>query len=233
VSARREADLYPPVKAFLEQQGYEVKSEIGHLDVLAIRGDEPPVVVELKTSFNLALLLQGVERQTLFDHVYLAVPASPKGWPARYKDITRLCRRLGLGLLAVNTATAEVEAHLDPFPQAPRKNRVKSARLLREFSRRKGDPNTGGTTGIPRMTAYRQDAITLASELTANGPASPATLARATGIPRAGDILRANVHGWFTRLARGQYALSPSFILAQILPPEASAEPVGAPPEAR
>ena len=204
----READLYPPVKAFLEAQGYMVKSEIGHLDVLAIRGDEPPVVVELKTSFSLALLLQGVERQTLFDLVYLAVPVGPKGWPARYKDIIRLCRRLGLGLLAVKP-DASVEAHLDPGPYAPRKNTVKSARLLREFARRKGDPNTGGTSGIQRVTAYRQDASALASHLAAHGPQTPAALARATGITRAQIILHANHYGWFERVSRGIYGVTP------------------------
>ena len=203
----READLYPPVKTFLESQGYEVKSEIGHLDILACRGDEPPVVVELKTSFSLALILQGAERQTLFDLVYLAVPTSPKGWPARYKDIIRLCRRLGLGLLAVKP-DGTVEAHLDPGPYAPRRNSVKSARLLREFTRRKGDPNVGGTTGIKRMTAYRQDAALIAAALASTGPTSPAALARATGVTRAATILQANHYGWFDRVARGVYALS-------------------------
>ena len=36
--------------------------------------------------------------------------------------------------------------------------------MLREFQRRVGDPNTGGTTGVKRMTAYRQDALRLAAE---------------------------------------------------------------------
>ena len=206
----RESDLYPPVKAFLEAQGYEVKSEIGHLDLLARRGTEPPVVVELKTTFSLALVLQGVERQSLFDQVYLAVPIGPKGWPQRYKDITRLCRRLGLGLLAVRLGPPpHVEAHLDPGPYAPRKNIAKAARLLREFERRKGDPNTGGTTGIKRMTAYRQDAIALAAHLGTNGPSSPTAAARATGITRAASILRADHYGWFTRISRGVYDLTP------------------------
>lgn len=49
----RETDLYPPVKAFLEAQGYVVKAEVARCDVVAVRGDEPPVVVELKTRFNL------------------------------------------------------------------------------------------------------------------------------------------------------------------------------------
>jgi len=209
----RESDLYLPVKAFLEAQGYEVKSEIGHLDVLAIRGDEPPVVVELKTSFSLALLLQGVERQTLFDHVYLAVPLGPRGWPARYKDLTRLCRRLGLGLLAVKPDG--VEPHLDPAPYAPRKNTVKSARLLREFHRRQGDPNLGGTTGVKRMTAYRQDALRVAAHIATQGPSSPAAIAKAIGVTRAAQILQSDPYGWFDRIQRGIYALSPQGSVAQ------------------
>ena len=205
----RESDLYPAVKAFLVAQGYTVKSEIGHLDVLAVRGDEPPVVVELKTTFSLALVLQGVERQSLFDHVYLAVPHGPKGWSARYKDITRLCRRLGLGLLAVHlTVPPHVEAHLDPGPYAPRQNTAKSARLLREFLRRDGDPNLGGTTGVKRMTAYRQDALRVAAHLASQGPSSPARIAKATGVSRAATLLRANHYGWFDHVARGSYALS-------------------------
>lgn len=36
----REQDLYAPVKALLEAQGYEVKGEVGAADVVAIRGGE-------------------------------------------------------------------------------------------------------------------------------------------------------------------------------------------------
>ena len=208
----RESDLYPPVKAYLESQGYTVKSEIGHLDLLARRGDDPPIVVELKTTLSLTLVLQGVERQSLFDHVYLAVPLSAKGWSQRYKDILRLCRRLGLGLLAVRLDPAsppQVEAHLDPGPHQPRKNTAKSSRLLREFDRRKGDPNTGGTTGIKRMTAYRQDALRCAACLAEHPTAKPALIARDTGVARAATILRNDHYGWFERVARGVYRLTP------------------------
>ena len=48
----REQDLYAPVKALLEAQGYEVKGEVGAADVVAIRGGEAPVVVELKLRFS-------------------------------------------------------------------------------------------------------------------------------------------------------------------------------------
>jgi hypothetical protein len=69
-----EADLYAPVKRFLERQGYDVKGEVRGCDLVARRGEEPLVIVELKLRFNLALVLQGVERLALSDAVYLAVP---------------------------------------------------------------------------------------------------------------------------------------------------------------
>jgi len=67
-----EAALYGPVKALLEAQGYIVKGEIVGCDVVAVRGDEPPVVVELKRAFGLALVLQGIDRLAMTDAVYLA-----------------------------------------------------------------------------------------------------------------------------------------------------------------
>ena len=92
----REQDLYPPIKAFLEAQGYEVKAEVDGCDVVAMRGAEPPVLVEMKTAFSLALVFQGIARQGLSDHVYLAVPPL-SGRKARRGDALTLCRRLGLG----------------------------------------------------------------------------------------------------------------------------------------
>lgn len=201
----KEADLYPPVKAYLEAQGFEVKAEVGALDVMARRGDEAPVVVELKTALNLPLILQGVARQSLFEDVYLAVP-QPRKWTHRYKDLTALLRRLGLGLLVITEG--QVTAHLDPAPYQPRRNAARAGRLLREFERRVGDPNVGGTTGTKRMTAYRQDALRMAAHL-ASGTMRPAALARASGVPKAATILRADHYGWFERVAPATYALTP------------------------
>ncbi|MEO1687003.1 MAG: hypothetical protein AAFU61_03770, partial [Pseudomonadota bacterium] len=125
------------MKAYLEAQGYEVKGEIGEADVMAVRAGDPPVIVELKTGFTLALVMQGVARQRLFDHVYLALPQpGDRGWTQRYKDVVRLCRRLGLGLLTVGEEGAT--AHLDPGPYAPRRDARRAGRLLREFERREG-----------------------------------------------------------------------------------------------
>ncbi len=92
-----ESDLYAPVKALLEGQGYVVKGEVRGCDVVAVRCAEPPVVIELKRTFGLGLVLQGVDRLALTDLVYLAVGA----WPKQMKRVKRLCRRLGLGLMIV------------------------------------------------------------------------------------------------------------------------------------
>lgn len=202
----RESDLYPALKRFLEAQGYDVKAEIGACDIMAVRGDEPPLVVEMKLTFSLALVMQGIARQGLFDDVYLAVPVSgDKGWKLRYREIIVLCRRLGLGLLAVKDDV--VEPHLDPGPHTPRKNTRRAGALLKEFHRRVGDPNHGGTTGIKRMTAYRQDALRCGVVLRA-GPMKAALAAKATGVTRAAAILRDDHYGWFERVERGIYALT-------------------------
>lgn len=215
----READLYPSLKAYLEQQGYEVKAEIGDCDIMARRGDDPPVIVEMKLSFSLQLVMQGVARQALFDHVYLAVPVN-KGWKLRYRDIIALCRRLSLGLLAVGPNG--VEGHLDPGPYAPKIRSKPAARLLREFERRVGDPNEGGVTGIKKMTVYRQDALRCALQLQA-GPCKAAHIAGATGVKRAASLMRADHYGWFERVERGIYALTPKGAAALVAYAEVAA----------
>src|SRR3989442_15477640 len=87
-SSADESDLYPAVKAFLEGQGYSVKAEVRGCDVVATRGDGPPVIVELKLAFSLALLLQGIDRLSLTDRVYLAV-SRPRGRRARGVSVYR------------------------------------------------------------------------------------------------------------------------------------------------
>lgn len=205
----RETDLYPPIKAFLETQGYEVKAEVRDCDVVALRGDEPPVIVELKLSLSLALLLQGVDRQAVSDWVYVAVPVgkAPR-WRGQVRDAVKLCRRLGLGLISVQLADAgRVEVHVDPGPYAPRKFAKRKAALLKEFRGRVGDPNIGGQVGRRIMTAYRQDALRLANALAQNGAAGPAALARALDVPKAASILQKDYYGWFERVERGVYDL--------------------------
>src|SRR6185369_3917345 len=207
-----ETDLYIPVKAFLEKQGYTVKAEIGRCDVVARRGDEPPIVVELKNVLNLSLLPQGVDRLSVSDTVYLAVPNA--GAALADRRVHKLLRRLGLGLLVVYPPHRRgqlVEALLDPLPYAPRKNKRRAGRLLAEFVRRAGDPNSGGSVGrIKLVTAYRQEALRMASVLSARGAQKLSILKASAEAPHGSNIVRDNVYGWFERLDRGIYTLTPA-----------------------
>lgn len=203
-----ESDLYPPIKALLERQGYEVKGEVGAADVMALRANSAPVIVELKLRFTLSLFHQAVARMAVTDHVYLAVPR-PSGRTARrtLKDNLTLCRRLGLGLITVRP-DGLTEVHCDPGPYAPRKSKKRSARLLREFDRLQGDPNDGGATRHGIVTGYRQDALRCAEYLALNGPSKGAVVARAASVPAATRIMADNHYGWFARQSRGVYALT-------------------------
>ena len=199
-----ESDLYAPVKALLEGQGYVVKGEVRGCDVVAVRGTEPPVIVELKRAFGLALVLQGVDRLAMSERVYLAVGQ----WPKPMRTVKKLCRRLGLGLMVVADARADIV--LDPLPYRPRPNKRKAGRLLGEHARRVGDPNLGGSsTRVPMMTAYRQEALRCAALLASRGPMALKAMRAAANVPNAAKILRYDHYGWFERIERGVYGLTP------------------------
>jgi hypothetical protein len=209
-NACREAALYLPVKAFLEGQGYEVKGEVRGCDLVARRGEEPPVIIELKLRFNLALVLQGIDRLALTERVYLAVPRPRGGALARDQSaIRKLCRRLGLGLILVGLSRGNIEILVEPVPYRPRQAKSRALRLMNEFSRRVGDANVGGAVGVPLVTAYRQDALRCAQALAAYGPMRVGALSTMAEVPAASLILRRNVYGWFARVERGIYGLTP------------------------
>lgn len=201
----READLYPPIKAYLQRQGYDVKGEVGAVDVMARRGDEPPVVVELKLGFSLALFHQAVDRLTVTDQVYVAVPR-PKQRKALAANLA-LCRRIGIGLLTVRP-DGLVEAQCDPGQTNARRNTKKSSKLLRAFDRLEGDPNAGGATRHGIVTGYRQDALKCARYLVGAGADRGASVAKATGVKGATTIMRANHYGWFSKVETGVYAVT-------------------------
>jgi hypothetical protein len=203
-----ETELYLPVKRFLESLGFEVKGEIGGCDVVGrMQGEAGEVVVvcELKMSFNLELLLQAVDRAQVADEVWIAARISAKGRgreeDRRFRD---LCRRLGLGIIGIDDR-GEAHVLVKSVSPMPRTNPKRRSRLMREFDRRRGDPVTGGSTRKPQMTAYRQQALSVAAALKA-GRARPAEIR--PDCPDAGKILQSNVYGWFVRVERGVYALT-------------------------
>lgn len=205
----RETALYPAVKRFLEGRGLEVKGEVAGCDVVGVRAGAKPwlVLAELKLGFTLELVLQAVDRMAAGDEVWLAVRASRKG-RVRDRRVARLCRVLGVGLLAVGGG---VEVLSEPLPCRPRANPRKRRRLLAEHAARRGDPTPGGSVKAPIMTAYRQQALACAAMLR-DGPRRPRELRVVA--PDAGRILLRDVYGWFERTQRGVYRLGPDGVSA-------------------
>ncbi len=205
-----ETELYQPIKTFLEAQGFTVKAEIRSCDVVAVRDEEAPLIVELKAALNLQLFYQAVDRLGITDQVYVAVPRPRRGVPA---EAVKLCRRIGIGLMVVSSS-GSVDVLTDPVPYAPRQNVSRRNGLLKEFRKRVGDPNTGGSRGKPLMTAYRQDALRCAIHLAQAGASRVKDIRQITRVERSATILRGNVYGWFRRETRGVYVLTDAGIAA-------------------
>lgn len=208
----KESDLYPPVKRLLESQKYEVKGEVQNCDVLAVRSNEAPVIIELKLSLNLDVVLQAVERLSLTPKVYIGVPKHCRILKRRRKHIIKLLRMLGLGLVLIDPdhADGSVDVLIDPGAYRPRISKHRQERLLGEFEERVGDPNRGGMEkrrGI--MTVYRQRAMAIGRFLQKQGPTKASNIAGTLQDPKARDLLYRDVYGWFDRLSRGVYQISP------------------------
>lgn len=210
----KESDLYAPIKAHFQVLGYEVKGEVCAADVVALRGVEPPVIIELKLAFTLTLFHQAIERLKVVDDVYIAVvrPEGKAGYKRLKANVT-LCRRLGIGLLTLRPRDLFVELHCAPGPYAPRKSAKKAKRMTKAFDRLDGDPNVGGATRHGLVTGYRQDALKCAAYLAHVGAEKGAIVAKATGVPTATSLMRNNVYGWFLKVETGVYMLTPAGVV--------------------
>ncbi len=205
----KESDLYLPLKQYLESQNYEVKGEVCDCDVVAIKENEPPVIVELKLTLNLDVLLQGVDRLTLSSLIYIGIPYECKSFKKRRKLALKLLKMLGFGLILIDSTKDKVEVLLDPSEYKPRKVKQKKEKLLGEFQSRVGDPNLGGMAskkGV--LTSYRQKALKIALYLEKNNLAKASTISKELDISKARDIMYKNFYGWFDIESRGVYKLT-------------------------
>nr|WP_306220626.1 DUF2161 family putative PD-(D/E)XK-type phosphodiesterase [Cohnella sp. WQ 127256] len=193
----------------------------------------------MKKTFTLPLLLQGIDRQKTGAVVWLAIERNRTKRGAhnqRFGEITGLCRRLNLGFLSVTfyktkspvievwceptiskakiTAPAAVSIAAEtaqPYETIPGgRRKSKAAKLLKEFNARSGDYNLGGSTKRKLITAFRERAIQCALALDCHGPSAPRHVRDWTHCPTASSLLQQNHYGWFKRITKGVYDLTPS-----------------------
>lgn len=174
----------------------------------APEGSEP-IIVELKTGFTLSLFHQAINRQSMSDQVYIAVPRkSGKAALVAIRRNKMLCRRLGIGLITVKLPEGKIVVHCEPAPFVPRKIKKRKVKLLSEFERRHGDPNEGGMTSSGMMTSYRQGALRCAKVLHDEGACKGSYVAKMAGFEKATSLMSFNHYGWFERIDRGIYGLT-------------------------
>ncbi|MDQ1910133.1 DUF2161 family putative PD-(D/E)XK-type phosphodiesterase [Paenibacillus sp. GD4] len=217
---KSETELYAPVKAYLEELGYSVRGEVNHCDLVAMREDEAPLIVELKKSFSIPLLLQAIDRLKITRNVYVAFELPNKGKAphgASWPELRKLCGMLGIGMMTVQFyKTRKPRLQVECYPPAerqelllPRHNKRVATRLVQEFHERRADYNVGGSTQRKLVTAYREKALHLAMMLKLHGPLSPRRLKGLTGNSHAAAFLQRNVYRWYERVERGVYRLTP------------------------
>ncbi len=207
----KEADLYLPIKTYLEHQGYSVSGEVNNCDIAARRGNEL-VIVELKTRISVSLLIQIANRKEITPSVYAAVPVPPgKRSLPNQRGVLKLLRRLETGLILVRflKTKTRIDVVLHPANYPERRMHKKRTAIIREINGRYGEFTRGG---IPvteeRITSYKQQVIKVAYFLREQGPSSPKMLREQGCSEKTQPILSKNFYGWFDRVDRGIYQLN-------------------------
>ena len=204
--SKKETDLYEPIRKLLADQGFTVRGEVKGCDIAATR-DDVLWVVEMKLNLNLTLIFQAMDRRTVTDWVFAAIPR-----PRRTKDLTRakrLLEKLEIGLItvALDTPLRHAEIVLFPNGRANKKNKA-TEKVRKEIAGRTAD--TPGGSQTPVNTAYRERCVRIACLMEAFGSLSAKELVQKYGCEKdAYHLMRANFYKWFENVSRGKYDLSP------------------------
>ncbi len=211
----KETDLHEPVKKWLELQGCDVKAEVKSIDLVGLYEDLL-IAIELKLKLNLEVINQAVERQSIADLVYIAIVHDFKAIETkRFKMTLLTLKRLNIGLLVVNYRSSEpivtelIKPESFDFEKSKNLKKNKRALIVKEFNKRSGDFNKGGSSKSKLMTAYREECIYTAYLMQSLG-LSKAKEFEPFGIKstKAISIFNKNFHGWFLKVDKGVYQLS-------------------------
>jgi len=205
----KEVQMYPIIKDYLETLNFNVKAELDDIDIMAVK-DDKTLLIEMKNTLSLTLIYQGILRQKLSDFVYLAVskPTEKIIKSKTFKEKKAIIKRLGLGLMLVDVDKSLITVLIDPSLPTVIKNNKKKKKLEKEFLLRKTTSNQGGVTQTKIITAYRELALEILAFL--EGSEQPVrAIVNHTNQIKASRLLIDNHYGWFERVERGIYKLSP------------------------
>ncbi|MBQ2752689.1 MAG: hypothetical protein IJF29_01070 [Firmicutes bacterium] len=204
----KEYELYDPLKEKFEKLGYSVRGEVKNCDLVAEK-DGRFVAVEMKTSFNLKLVYQALERRKLAEEVYVCIPRPKTGARSRsWRNMTELLKELKIGLItiAMDSPLKMVEVVIE---SGERERKGKKAEgLKKEFEGRNLDLNTGGVNKTKLITAYREKSIKMASLAVIKNEVSLKE-ARELGCDESEvKTFGSNHYGWFDRVRTSVYKVN-------------------------
>lgn len=150
----KESDLFFPVKNLLLDMGCsEVYGEVLNVDVLGLNGPVN-VIVEMKTSLNFKLLDQIIDRKSLGQYAYIAIPKRKTHTP---HFVQRLLKENKIGLIEVEECNWSKEL-IGRIVIPARFNRVankRSVELIRSRIRDYHETQIGGKKSGETMTDYK------------------------------------------------------------------------------
>ncbi len=205
----KEYEMFPMIKNYFESMGYKVNAEVKDCDVTAVRGEEL-VIVEMKTSLNITVLYQALERKKITPNVYIAVPKPKKNFRKSIQKMKDLLGKLQMGLLIIDMVNKACVAYIEPtVDKSQRENKVKKAKVVKEISRREVDENMGGVTKTKILTAHKELGIALCVVIQKEGVVTSKTLREKYDFDKdVNKYLYTNFYRWYRKVGTATYELS-------------------------
>ncbi len=204
-----EKDMFPIIKDFFEKQDYKVNAEVKGCDIV-ISKDDYLAVIEMKLNLNITLVYQALDRLDITNNVFIAVKKPKKRYMKERSKMTKLAKRLNIGLIIVDPTlkTNNIEVVYEPSETKRAKNTKKTQAVQKEIQGRRFDNNIGGNNKTKLITAYRDMSIRLACICEVFTVISPKFLETTFGIEKSYPILYNNFFNYFEMFGKGDFGLS-------------------------
>ena len=199
--------MYEPIRQLLNELGFIVRGEVKNCDVAAIKEDEL-WVVEMKLSANLTLLCQAMERKTITNFVFIAIPRPKNSRNRNFSLLKKIISKLELGLILVSLDSPIPLAEIAIHPQGNKKNNPKKSESVRKEILGRSSDTAGGASNTKVSTAFREKCIKIACLMEAAGELGSRELLKLGCEKDTATVLRNNHYGWFSKTGNGKYILS-------------------------
>ncbi len=205
----KEYELFPILKNYFTAQGYKVNAEVKDCDMTAVKDDEL-VIVEMKTSLNITVLYQALERKKMSPSVYIAIPRPKRDYRKMKLKMKNLISKLDLGLIVIDMVNKGLEVLVEPqVNPSQRINGKKKSKLITEINNRSVDENIGGKNRTKVLTAYKELGVALCVVINMEGRVDTKTLREKYGFDiKTTQYLHTNFFRWYKKVGKGIYELS-------------------------